>query len=79
MIKLSFKVNGRTVPSNRIAEELMKNVKKAAVEQGRKHIQSIRCPVHHQTARLVPTGSQGQFRVEGCCDRLIAAVQQNLK
>lgn len=79
MIKVKFKLNGRTVAPNRIGDELMKSVKKAAIEQGRQHIQSIRCPVHHQSARLIPTGPQGQFRVEGCCDRLIAEVEQHLQ
>ena len=34
MVKLEWKVNGRTVPSNRVADELGKSIRRAAHRQG---------------------------------------------
>ncbi len=78
MIKLSFKLNGRTVPANRIADELTKQVKQSATNMVTRRITSIRCPVHHQSARINP-GLSGQFRIQGCCDQLIAEVRRQLR
>lgn len=78
MIKMSFKLNGRTIPANRIAAELTNKVKRSATEMATRRIRSIRCPIHHRTARLIPRGN-GQFRVDGCCDRLIGEVQRQLR
>lgn len=77
MIKLSFKLNGRNIPANRIADELTKQVKKSATDMTTRRITAIRCPVHHQSARISP-GTDGQFRVQGCCDQLIAEVRRQL-
>ena len=79
MLKLSFKLNGRTIPANRIADELTKQVKKSATDMATRRIQSIRCPIHHQTARVSPAGFDGQFRVQGCCDQLIDEVRRHLR
>lgn len=79
MFDLSFKINGRTIPANRVAEELKKNIKKATTSMATRHVESIRCPVHGRAARLHPTGFNGQFRVEGCCDKLISEVQRHLQ
>jgi hypothetical protein len=79
MLKLSFKLNGRTIQANRIADELSKQVKKSATDMAAKHVQSIRCPIHHQTARISSAGLDGQFRVQGCCDQLIAEVRRQLR
>lgn len=79
MLKMSFKLNGRTIPSNCIAAELTKQIQTSATELARRRIQSIRCPVHRQKARVISIGARGRFRVTGCCDRLIAEAHRNLQ
>jgi hypothetical protein len=78
MLKLSFKMNGRTIPASRIAEELTKQVQKSATEMVARRASSIRCPVHHQMARISP-GFNGNLNVHGCCDQLIAEVRKQLQ
>ena len=83
MIKLSFKLNGRAVPPNRLAQEMTKQLQSAARQAAtsavERRVASIRCPVHHQQARIERTGPNGERRVRGCCDQLIAAVQERLR
>lgn len=80
MIKSSFKLNGRAVPANRVADELMKDLKQKAAAEAVRRIKGIRCPVHGQTARLRSLAfNSGQFSIEGCCDDHIAEVRRQLR
>lgn len=51
----------------------------AAVEG---HIRALRCPGHGTLPTRItatPVGTDLEWRVEGCCDALIAAVQGSLR
>ena len=77
MIKLTWKFNGRTVPANRIADELSKAVRAKAGDAAKDAIARVRCPVHGTPPRNIRTsGSGGAFRFtyDSCCERLQQAV-----
>jgi len=77
MIKLQWKVNGRTVPANRIADELGKAIRAKASDAARANIARVRCPVHGATPyniRVSGSGDHLRFQYETCCDRLKDAV-----
>lgn len=78
MFDLSFKLNGRTVPTHRIADELTRDVKQKAMNLVEQRVNSIRCPVHNQYARVTPSGGGGSYEVSGCCEQLIARVRTEL-
>lgn len=69
MLKVDFKFN---------APDLQKLVMKAAAEAVTKNVAKVRCPVHGQYAHVVVSGSSPsnlEFKVNGCCDRLINEVK----
>ena len=77
MIKLQWKVNGRNVPANRIADELGKAVRAKAGDIAR-----IRCPVHGSSPhniRVSGSGDRLRFQYETCCDRLQDAVNASFR
>jgi hypothetical protein len=77
MIKLTWKFNGRTVPANRVADELTKAVRAKAGDAAKNAIARVRCPVHGTSLRNIRvSGSGGAFRFEydSCCERLQQAV-----
>lgn len=78
MIKLSFSLNGRTIPAAGIAAKIAKQVTKSATRLAAHQIALIRCPVHYQNARITP-GLNGQYRIDGCCEQLIRAVRRQLR
>ena len=79
MFKLEWKVNDRTVPSNRVADELGKSIRDAATDKVKRAIAGVRCPVHGGGAsniRVQAAGSRMNFTFNACCDdlkRVIAA------
>jgi hypothetical protein len=58
-----------------------KKAMKAAQDAVTKRLQSVRCPVHGQTARVTPktVGSNFEWDIHGCCDELVAKVKAALK
>ena len=82
MIKLQWKVNGRNVQPNQIADELMKGVGQGVSRQVQDAVQSVRCPVHGQRAtnvRAIPAGgSRMNFQYQACCEALKAAIARHL-
>ena len=82
MVKLEWKVNGRTVPSNRIPDELGKSIRQAATDRIKNAIACVRCPVHGSGAsniRVEKTGSKMNFRFTACCDGLKQAIAAHLR
>jgi hypothetical protein len=82
MIKLDWKVNGRTVPSNRVADELGKSIRQAATDKVKYAIAGVRCPVHGGGAsniRVENTGSKMNFTFNACCDGLKQAIAERLR
>lgn len=77
MNKLQWKINGRTVPANRIAEELGRAVRAKAGDAARASIGRVRCPVHGSpphNIRVSGNGGSLRFQYETCCERLQEAV-----
>jgi hypothetical protein len=82
MVKLEWKVNGRTVPSNRIADELGKSIRRAATDKVKTAIAAVRCPVHGSGAsdiRVETQGSKMNFTFTACCDGLKQAISARLR
>ena len=82
MVKLEWKVNGRTVPSNRVADELGKSIRQAATDRIKNAIAGVRCPVHGSGAsniRVEKTGSKMNFTFTACCDGLKQAIAAHLR
>lgn len=82
MIKLQWKVNGRTVPANRIADELGKAVRAKAGDAARAGIARVRCPIHGSSPhniRVSESGDRLRFQYESCCDRLQDAVNASFR
>jgi hypothetical protein len=82
MVTLKWKVNGRTVPSNRVADELGKSIKQAAADKVRHAITGVRCPVHGGAAsniRVENMGSEMNFTFNACCDGLKQAIAARLR
>jgi hypothetical protein len=82
MFKLEWKVNGRTVPSNRVADELGKSIRQAASDKVRNAIAGVRCPVHGTGAtniRVQNAGSNMNFTFTACCDSLKQAIAARMR
>jgi hypothetical protein len=81
MVKLEWKLNGRTVPSNHVADELGKSIRQAATDQVKHAIADVRCPVHGGGAsniRVENMGSKMNFTFKACCDGLKQAIAARL-
>lgn len=82
MVKLEWKVDGRTVPSNRIADKLGKSIRQAATDKVKAAIAGVRCPVHGSRAsniRVETHGSKMNFTFTACCDGLKQAIAASLR
>jgi hypothetical protein len=82
MVKLEWKVNGRTVPSNRVADELRKSMRQVATNKVKHAIAGVRCPVHGGGAsniRVESRGSNMNFTFNACCDGLKQAIAARLR
>ena len=82
MVKLEWKVNGRSVPSNRVADELGKSIRQAATDKVKHAIASVRCPIHGGGAsniRVENVGSKMNFTFKACCDGLKEAITRRLR
>ena len=77
MVKLTWKFNGRTVPANRVADELTKAVRAKAGDAAKDTIARVRCPVHGTSPRNIRRSVSGgafRFEYDSCCERLQQAV-----
>jgi hypothetical protein len=82
MFKLEWKLNGRTLPPNRIADEIGKSIKQAAIDKVKHAIAAVRCPVHGGGAsniRVENAGSNMNFTFNACCDGLKQAIAARLR
>ena len=82
MVKLEWTLNGRAVPSNRVADELGKSIRQAATENVKRAIGDVRCPVHGGGAsniRVENMGSKMNFTFSACCDGLKQAIATRLR
>jgi hypothetical protein len=83
MIKLEWKMNGRTIRSDQIANELMKGVRREASTHIENAVKQVRCPVHGTHAinvrAIAGAGSKMNFQYKACCDELKAAIARRLQ
>lgn len=82
MFKLEWKVNGRTVTTNRVADELGKSIRQAAADKLKHAIATVRCPVHGGGAgniRVQTAGSKMNFTFNACCEDLKQAIAVRLR
>lgn len=79
MFKMSYTVNGRSVPPDHFANELGKEIMRSATLKTQRQIASIHCPVHHQTARILPGASGNRFQLQGCCEQLMAEIRRRFR
>ncbi|MEB2311794.1 MAG: hypothetical protein OZ928_08075 [Polyangiaceae bacterium] len=83
MAGLKITKGGRSIPLNRLADEIMSDVRKAATvqieQQVRARLERIRCPVHGKSFRSISVamaGDAGRIRVEPCCEETSDAVER---
>src|SRR5262245_41648345 len=75
--------NGRSIPLDSFANEVMKDVRAAATKDIRKDIErklrGITCPDHPKAATVRVTldagMKQGKITVDSCCDKAEAAIK----
>jgi hypothetical protein len=83
MMKLEWKMNGRAIRPDQIANELMKGVRREASTHIENAVKQVRCPVHGTHASnvraIAGSGSNMNFRYEACCDELKAAIARCLQ
>lgn len=82
MIKLTWKFNGRTVPANRLADELTKAVCAKTGDAAKDAIARVRCPIHGtppRNIRVTRNGGAVRFEYDSCCERLQQAVNGRLR
>jgi hypothetical protein len=78
MFKLTWQINGRTVPSGRLAEEFTKAIKSDVMNEAARSVGEVRCPVHGthpSSVRVREEGRKLRFEYEACCEELTAAVE----
>jgi hypothetical protein len=82
MVKREWKVKGRTVPSNRVADELGKSIRQAATDKVKHAIAGVRCQVHGGGAsniRVENIADNMNFTFTACCDGLKQAIAARLR
>lgn len=78
MLKLKITKNGRTIPINRLADEMMKDVRASAEKQIREDLQrrlrTVHCAEHANAVRDVRVtmgrNDHGKVSVDTCCDAI---------
>ena len=84
MIKFDWKLNGRTVPADRIGEEFAKAAHAEIDARVTDAIAQVKCPVHGTSPRNIKAGraaggSRATFEYEMCCERLRQAVEESFQ
>lgn len=75
-------MNGRRVRPEQIGDALEKAVLNEAIKGVKREAGSVVCPNHGESASVVVKGKSLDrltFEVHGCCDELVAAVQDKLR
>lgn len=83
MIKVDWKLNGRSVPPGQLGREFAKSIQNTVLDQTKAAIAKVRCPVHGSTPHNIRissgSGDRFNFQYESCCDRLQQAVNSSFK
>jgi hypothetical protein len=80
-VEIKFKVNGREVSPDELADALSQRVFEHVKQSVTKRLSGIRCPKHGAEARVDVEGSgleNLKWKVSGCCDKLREEAQRAL-
>ncbi|BAX51938.1 hypothetical protein FA893_01480 [Photobacterium damselae subsp. piscicida] len=81
MINISFKLDGKPVKPNDIADALKASMFVAIENQVRESIGLLSCPVHNESPQIIIHGDDiNDIKLEfnGCCDELMNLVTESL-
>ena len=81
-MRLEYRIGNRRVSEAQWERHFEQQARTAVSDAIEGRVRSVRCPVHGRTPTRVtatPSGTDLNWRVEGCCDALIAAVQRSLR
>jgi hypothetical protein len=81
-VGLEYRIGNRRVTKAQWERHLQQQVVEAASDAVEKRVRSVRCPIHNERPTRVTatrSGTDVKWRIEGCCDDLIAAVQRSLQ
>ena len=81
MIKIEFKINGRTVSPDRIGDELEKSIYNHIIESIKRKLGSVRCHEHGKYPTVTLVGKsidKIEFQVTGCCQNMIDRTRELL-
>lgn len=81
MIDIKFKINGRNLRPNQVGNELERLMLTEVAKQIENRIGRVRCPEHFKHAKVTAQGKSVDkltFKIEGCCQKLITAVEKKL-
>lgn len=82
MLKLTWKLNGRTVAPSQLRRELTNSIESAALDQARNDVSRIRCPVHGtlpRNVRVTRVASRLRFTFDPCCERQQEAINSAMR
>lgn len=81
MIELNFSVDGKPVDADGLSDALASSLRSAFESQIASQMAACRCAEHGETARLVIEGppDNPSYKIEGCCDALLAAAAAQLQ
>ena len=82
MIKITCKINGKTVNFKNIKDSIESFTLKGIEEHIRKSVGNIRCDVHRKYPQILVEGrnlDKLSFKVSGCCQELIDKVSKKLR
>lgn len=83
MIKLTWKLNGRTVPPGQLGNEVAKSMRAEINNRTTRAIAGVRCPVHGSAPTNIrasnATTGRVRFEYECCCDALQQAVNASFQ
>lgn len=83
MIKLQWKMNGRTIRPAQISNELMKSARQIVTSRIEDAVEGVSCPVHGRrpsnVRRVSSSDGKMKFEFQACCEELKAAVARSLR
>lgn len=74
-----IRFNGRRIRPGDLGRVVMKAIEDEIPRIASNHLESIRCPVHGQSARARPYGKDRMTVSDFCCDQLLQEIERRLK
>jgi hypothetical protein len=79
MVKISFKVDGKEVKADSLADAMMQSIFNSIEEQVRDVVGVLSCPIHQESPQVIIHGDNLEdlkLEFKGCCDELISMVSE---